>query len=303
MAEEGDPPVGREGDETDGKLSRLPVALFFGLFFAGATVGYLVGGSKTSLAATAFSSIFGIVAVGFTLLKGKKDAEGLSERIADARRNAPEEKMVALRSEAHAVKLRLEDGPRNVGLGLVVLSVAFLLGSHIGARARIEEWYRQGRELPWDMATPPRNFDDGLALVVVQENLIALGYERKDILTILSLPREQSSSVERRQLPWDNDSAPKNLNDGLALVTAQENLIALGYEREDILKILALPRPEPVSQKNNTDTAPAITTKPVTSSPLETTLPERGGTNPLNVPPKNWDRNSVDWFREKLQEK
>ncbi|MNQ86291.1 hypothetical protein D3C85_1014810 [compost metagenome] len=154
--------------------------LVLGVGLVGLTIGYMSGGSNTPVAGVAIPVLFGLMATVFAVLQAKKDRTDASI--------SPEQSAPADDHEADGgrnMAFRHLPLHRNVGVCLVVFSLGFLAGAHIGAYVRVHELMRPkplAPMLPWKAGDdPPPSVESALQWVAVQRELVSLGFDANQI--------------------------------------------------------------------------------------------------------------------------
>lgn len=149
--------------------------LVFGIAFVGATLGYMVGGSASPVVSVAVPAVFGLIATAIGLMQGNalsKDVLEVLKAHGDKANEFP---------EIREIRRRSKSAPLNIGISLIVFSIAYLSAATFGAKVRIDNLLAtrpQAPSFPWaSSAAKPPNIAAALDWIALQGALSDLGYD------------------------------------------------------------------------------------------------------------------------------
>jgi hypothetical protein len=165
--------------------------LFTGVALVSALLGYVVSGAASPTAGAAVTAVFALVAAVFGLRGTGQAIEALA-RMKELGIELPDDLVGWLRTEAEATR-------RRAGALLCVFVLAFVPGSYLGARMRIDGWFAPPApevRLPWKGAEPPADPGAALSWILMGDGLRALGFSEEEVRAVytrsLEAPRGPS---------------------------------------------------------------------------------------------------------------
>jgi len=160
-------------------------------------VGFMVGGSRTPMAAVAVPLIFAFIPTAMTLAQSLRQAAVLK----DIRAQTDSAQVVAAMNSAKAAGSELQMQELGfVGLCLLAFSLGYAPGAYSGIMARTHDFFAptlEARTLPWEGQAGPPNAANAINWVATQERLLALGYNAKQVQSIYMV---QIGELETQEL-------------------------------------------------------------------------------------------------------
>jgi len=188
------------------------VILTTGVAFVAGTLGYMVGGSATSVVAVAVPVVFGLVVSSIGLMQASQPSKEILDLIKTAGDKAD------TIQEVIDYRARTKFAPKRIGITLIVFSIAYFAFGTLGAYVRINHLLGKrapAHAYPWVKSeTKPPTVSAALEWVELQSRLLELGYEESRILEIYEIQvNEWKEEVERiRNAKRSVDKAASAIN-------------------------------------------------------------------------------------------
>jgi hypothetical protein len=165
-----------------------------GMMLLSLLLGFMTGASSSPVAGVAITSVFGVAVTVLALFQRFSIEKKLDLITLPSTSEEGEQAdfSTALTNLAN-LEQQIHDSLNSIGKFLILFVISFSFGIFIGSQVRVSEWPKQdtgAKKFPWTIKKAPKLAENALDWIVVQEQLLKLGYTEEQIRELYSMQSE-----------------------------------------------------------------------------------------------------------------